>query len=382
MMGPMRRKQVAGHLQGMADRRGLSGHGVPGRYAGPALVAAAVAFVAVASTLVWPLHESVGPSVNTKGPADSTALPPAVAARQARSDQKQGYWERVRIGKHGMYGNISCGSRTFCAGFYGPRKVVFFNGKSWGSPQNVGAEINSLTCVHEFCIAPFVDYSTPGVGGVLYYKNGTWTKVQIGDGSIGRSDVGSCVTETFCVLTDPFSGTAWVYDGTNWTQYPDLTRSGLWSPTCPTTSFCMAASAATMGSASYVQRFDGTSWSQRQHIDNGDSLEVSCASVTFCMASDQLGRYLTYNGDHWSNPKPFSQNRSGTVWPLSCVPRRYCVASPQTGGLAVYRSGDWRTFKELPIHSGWGQVSCASRRLCVAVDYRRKHNYSYVHFAL
>ena len=102
------------------------------------------------------------------------------------------------------------------------------------------------------------------------------------------------------------------------------------SVSCPSDSFCMAASAPAVDASGNALIYNGSSWSAPAHLSTESMNSVSCAPGTsFCIALSD-GSYYTTNGTTWSNATSFDPGKPSV---LSCASATYCMI---TDGSTVF----------------------------------------------
>lgn len=154
------------------------------------------------------------------------------------------------------------------------------------------------------------------------------------------------------VAVVPFASSAFATGG--WSPPAGIAPSigGLYSVSCPTTTFCVAAGGSTDG---YVQTYNGATWSAPHDIDaasNGfDS--VSCPTASFCMAVDGSGDAYTYTSGTWTGPS--SVDPGTALNAVDCTSSSFCVADDGAGNAFIY-TGAWSS--ATPVGSGLNAISC------------------------
>ena len=185
----------------------------------------------------------------------------------------------------------------------------------------------------------------------------------------------SCATVSFCVDVGESSGSATVFDGTNWADAGPVVNDGwLLGVSCPTTTFCVAVGLHPSPSdpstpEGDVVYYNGTSWSKPVELAGTSGIvAVSCASVTWCMAAGgtTTGQPVafTFNGKRWSDaavPADYVQS-------LSCPSARFCAAAEENEDLQYFHGTTWSTpFAAAGSSADLLTVSCSSTTYCLAV---------------
>lgn len=269
--------------------------------------------------------------------------------------------------------SISCTSFSFCAAVggwsYGGADATVFDGHSWTAPQELGAldGLASVSCASTtYCVAV-------GSGGAYVYDGAVWSPLPTIAGLDGFLSSVSCVSDSFCVAIGNFEGspdssTAYVLDGTSWTQ-SDLLSASVNYPavSCYSANFCAA-----VGTGGAVL-WNGVAWTDEPPtLPTFDALlVVSCPSASSCVAIDSNGAAWTINGSVWTSQPVFSDSSPTSV---SCSSSTSCVAASAEGQIATYGGTAW-TLVISPTDPPVGDsespdlaVSCSDQTFCAAVD--------------
>lgn len=184
------------------------------------------------------------------------------------------------------------------------------------------------------------------------------------------AEVISCPSTTFC-LTVGASGGADIYRSGRWTKGPPVPVTGQPAGlSCVSATFCILTDiqeGPTETTDATV--FDGTRWSAPVTIDQGASdwvVSLSCASSTICMATDYSGRAIRYSSGTWSKPQAMPLTDMAAV---SCPPgSSTCIA---TDGFkwSRYQNGTWSAASDVPNGFGIAGLSCQAASYCVATGY-------------
>ena len=257
---------------------------------------------------------------------------------------------------------LSCvTATTFCMGLDGSGNLFSYDGTAWSPAGNVSETTLSCTSA-TFCMAM-------GNDRFQIFDGSTWTPVQlpkIGEGF--DTSALSCVSSTFCVAVgsvanDTSSGTAMVFDGTNWSSPVDLDQNRLETLSCGSVTLCTA-----IDQFGNVLNFNGSSWSTASTLfptGNRNNYAVSCAA-SFCIASGGF-YWATFDGTSWGLPQ---YDVLVALQSISCVTSSFCVGvgSVSWGGNAwIYDGTSWSAPTEMDS-AQMSYVSCASTISCVATD--------------
>ena len=229
---------------------------------------------------------------------------------------------------------------------------------------NTGANTNNLysvSCVTaSFCVATGT-YNN-GVTAqtlVLQWDGTAWTVMPSPNAGANANVLNSvsCVTASFCVATGTYNNgvTAQTlvlqWDGTAWTVMPSPNAgtnanvlSVLYSVSCVTASFCVAAGNYDNGVAgqTLVLQWDGTAWtvmpSPNTGTDSNFLYSVSCVNASFCVATGAYGYVfnrsasqtlvLQWDGTAWTvMPSPNTGTDDNALNSVLCVTASSCVAT-------------------------------------------------------
>ncbi len=288
--------------------------------------------------------------------------------------------------------SVSCPDSSFCAATDALGDVLFYNGSSWTSPNDVSSYGEQLVLGSVSCASSSLCIATDG-RKVMNWNGNTWSTSDIlatgGYGGGGTASV-SCPITTFCMVVDAIDGGgldgyyAASWNGSSWTtsqQVGSSGYSGTPSVSCPSANFCAALAPAlftwsgsttwkaasvpssysanslscdsstycmTVGfnSASgsgYAEYWNGTTWSAAGSGSWPDSLysDLSCPAGTsnFCMATSS-GDAWTWNGASWSSTPDSVDSGANVSWvPVSCPTTTFCVAVDSLGNAASWNSG-------------------------------------------
>ncbi|HTR90851.1 MAG TPA: hypothetical protein VMI73_03830 [Trebonia sp.] len=267
---------------------------------------------------------------------------------------------------------VSCASAGLCAAVDRSGHALLYNG-SWSAPTTLSdSPMNDVSCARgtSFCMALS--------NGSYYTTDGTaWSGAQVLDKA--TPSVLSCASATSCMVTD--GSTIFVLKGTSWTSspVPGGPKHGFtYAVSCPARSFCMAVD----WSGAYLT-YNGETWSAPQTISSVASAvdAVSCTSPSFCMAVDASnanglgGHVFIFDGQSWK-----SEGQDGLpLSSVSCTDPSFCeMLSYGTSSGGVYTAtwngtsignGSLDTWLGFGPQPGQGEVSCASRTFCAAVDH-------------
>ena len=249
-----------------------------------------------------------------------------------------------------------------------------------GQPSGVAGSFNAISCVSSTsCVALGRDSYAAGLAGLAARWNGrVWSAMRAPPKAI---DAVSCVSRRVCVAVGEGAAR---WDGSRWSaerlQDPGGGGVSLTSVSCVSRRECFAAGQAdTSGPGiGVLEHWSGGRWTvQRASVgeDTGfdsSSVTVSCASARRCVA---IVRQITYDpanpafsttwfADLW-NGHTWSTMRAPAVQSISCVPD--LCASIGDGRAAVLDRRGWHVDRSARSPQFGASVSCASRRMCVAV---------------
>jgi hypothetical protein len=271
--------------------------------------------------------------------------------------------------------SVSCASAAFCVAVGVAGQAVIYSNGTWSAPSTLNNEtpMDAVSCVPgtSFCMAL-------SDGSYFTTDGTTWTLGANFDP--GNPSVLSCVSATDCMVTDGRDVFVVNASATTWTtaQAPGGPLHGFpYSISCPTATFCLAVD----WSGAYLV-YNGKTWSSPKSVSTlADAVDsVSCLSATFCMAVDASdrnglgGNVFVFNGRSWTwvaqDGLPLSS--------VSCTSTTYCemlsygsdgsVYSAFWNGTNVYNTQALDTYQGFGTAPGQGELSCASRNFCVAVD--------------
>lgn len=321
--------------------------------------------------------------------------------------------------------SVDCVSDSFCMavghandGISDRTLVLRWDGDSWSilpSPNASPSQqsLKSVTCEStSFCIAVGFSFGGSGLEALVLLWDGTdWSIVpglSTAPGTTTSLHSVSCVSTSSCVAvgniwSGPVSQTLVArWDGAVWTQVsspntaPTLNNS-LFSVSCVTESFCMAAGNHSDGASSMtlVLEWNGTTWTKvaspspwryDSPTQNDGLTSVVCTSTTSCVAVGAFGfnsarttLVLGWNGVEWTqvdSPDP-SIYRS-PLSSVSCANESSCAAvgnsrfpeDPLDHALVIWSGSTWIE-ADTPVDgaSVLSGVSCLSPSSCIGVGH-------------
>lgn len=216
----------------------------------------------------------------------------------------------------GVFGQISCTSRTFCA-----------DTGSTGITRTGGPDLDRVR---------FDSLSPKDVEFV------------------------SCVDRHFCMALDD-RGFAYRWNGSSWQRrtaiVPAQYTTGL---SCPSVALCVSVDLDGVAT-----RRDGSSVTVTRVDPLADLTAVSCPTEAFCAAVDDAGRGFVYRDGTWSAPSAIS---SVALTAVSCSSPQSCVAVG--GGDAVEWTGSgWGPESSIAPGDTLRGVSCPTASTCYADGY-------------
>jgi hypothetical protein len=279
----------------------------------------------------------------------------------------------------------SCPTTKFCmaAGFYTqtnglPDQTLIekWNGTSWSivnSPDvsGVSNDLTSVSCVSaSFCMAAGYTFNSSFVEQTLVEKwNGTsWSIVTSPDTGASEDNFlwgVSCPATSFCMadgyyndasgnqltLIEKWAGGTWSISASpNPSPAASPALDSLWSVSCVSSKFCMAAGDYWNTSdvqQNLIEKWTGAKWLIVKSPDTSTALEnglyagVSCASTSFCMdatfaaSTSGFNQTLTleWAGTSWKivPSKNTSSSQDNQVQATSCPTTSFCLAVGQFG---------------------------------------------------
>ncbi len=272
---------------------------------------------------------------------------------------------------------LSCATSQFCIAVdtYGNGK--HFDGSIWTADNSVAAWFviwarsgHVLSCTQDQSC-----YLLDAAGGGYQYSNSFWHgRTWVGPYTGNASSI-SCV-QTHCTAADRY-GNVWTTDDASLTSAPQIidynAQGSLWGRTsvsCVSVTFC--AMTDMLGGAA---TFNGSYWSAGYQGDTGDSRTdgpvISCVSATFCAGVDDAGHAFFYQGSHtWSTPVTIDSHSSSTngLAAISCASANFCVAGSRYPTAYVWNGTSWSATPTPP--ASINSISCPKVNFCVAVGYQ------------
>ncbi|MET8311356.1 cutinase family protein [Micromonospora sp. NPDC005173] len=272
---------------------------------------------------------------------------------------------------------LSCATSQFCIAVdtYGNGKR--FDGTTWTADNWVGAWFvirahsgHVLSCARDQSC-----YLLDATGGGYQYSNGSWGGHTWVGPYTGNASSISCV-KTHCTAADRY-GNVWTTDDASLTSAPQVAdrkaQGSLWGRTsvsCVSATFC--AMTDMLGGAA---TFNGSYWSDGYQGDTGDSRTdgpvISCVSATFCAGVDDAGHAFFYRGSNsWSAPVTIDSHSSSSngLGAISCASPTFCVAGSRYPTAYVWNGTSWTATPTPP--AGINSISCPKVNFCVAVGYQ------------
>ncbi|HZZ97606.1 MAG TPA: hypothetical protein VFE19_11335 [Jatrophihabitantaceae bacterium] len=252
----------------------------------------------------------------------------------------------------GRLAALQCPSTSWCLGINSSGRWTRLVHSRWTKRSSFGTRTVELSCPSTgFCI------STDSAGGVYAYRHGRWHARHKIDATFPLVDV-SCLSRSFCAAVT-YSGDSVIRAAGRWQrpQPTDPAFGSLADVSCPTRAFCAA-----VDFSGGQLHFNRSRWSAPKRVPREpDALQsVSCPSVSFCMAVSDIG-YTTRTQHTWAAP---TRLHSG-IFEVSCASRRFCVASTFDDELLRYDGQGWRKITNTDV----GALSCAARsNFCMAIS--------------
>jgi hypothetical protein len=206
----------------------------------------------------------------------------------------------------------------------------------------------------------------------------------VGVGTFLPLNQGSCLTTTFCVVSNTqgnvFTSTNPTGGSVAWNGKNVGTASDINDVSCPSTTLCVAvddggnvitSTNANAGSPAG----SGATWTIAA-IDAGfDVRDVSCPTTTLCVAVDAVGRVITSTNPTggaaaWTNK--FTVGAAGAFYRIDCPTTTLCVAVDGAGEVATSMNptagpGAWGV-TDIDGTTALFSVDCSNAFLCVAGD--------------
>jgi hypothetical protein len=291
-----------------------------------------------------------------------------------------GRWTgQATVDKSGELDVVSCPTTSFCAAVGMGKDVVTWQHGRWKAPVYLPAALQpyNLSCTSAtFCLAADTNST------VWRYNGATWATVASLPGATPVLGL-SCASPTFCVAaviptTDknghPTSSALFTFNGSQWSAVKSWSgnSAGWESVSCPSAKFCMVSD--TFGD---LAAFNGKSWRELQTPYSFRGWSVVCTSATFCVSPVQPkgpgpSGVVSFNGLRWTYHQLLPSDGPTGNGPLiigaSCAPRsKFCLATTSNGRVFSYDGTQWSRSGIIGGISP-NDVSCASVRLCMAVD--------------
>ena len=243
---------------------------------------------------------------------------------------------------------LSCPSATFCLAADIHGLLWRYNGRTWAaikSPSAVAEGILGLSCASPtFCavaVEPTTDKSAHYTSSGLVTFNGSqWTDVKTWTGDTANWQGISCPTAKFCLLSDQNRHLA-TFNGKTGRQLKSLATWGD-SVSCASADLCLIdayINAAVYPVKSGVQIFNGRSLTYHNlssggFVSGGVIDDVACApGSTFCVATTAAGRSFSYDGGQWSKASIIG-GKVPSPYDVSCASAKLCLAVDGTNDAA------------------------------------------------
>jgi hypothetical protein len=283
----------------------------------------------------------------------------------------------------------SCNSASLCVGFDDAGRILTSTdpaggGSTWSaySVESGDHQIEAVACPSvSLCVATdnagnVLTSTDPGGGGP------TWTSVSVGDGDLTQLQ---CPSTTLCVASDvafdniytstnPAGGqSAWSSDQFNYDA--DGYSSWLDDMVCPSTSLCVALGQTSLGTTDLLMSTDpagGSGTWYATSIGNGDSLyDLTCPSASFCAAASSTDFWVSTDPaqgvSSWS-----SSSTPESISFLQCPLTLLCVEMNGSGEVStLVGPGSSGSTWSAPVQTALTApdfLSCPTSSLCVAAD--------------
>jgi len=245
--------------------------------------------------------------------------------------------------------------------------VYAYNGSGWSAPTRVaGSELLSVSCSGSSTCA--MDASS----GYVWRLSGANSFSYHLEQPHGFLTSVSCHGTSFCAAVDQY-GSALLYNGSTWTA-PQPVEPGvpLIAVSCPSSSFCMAidGGADPIDGSDYYLYGNGA-WGIGG-FSYADLASLACTSRTFCVGLTSKGKNLyakTWDGSVWSNPELIDSHGTPLTGEVSCASREFCIAVDSAGNFALFDGINWSGATAVAGQSGGlAAISCPAYQDCTAID--------------
>ncbi len=264
--------------------------------------------------------------------------------------------------------SVSCATTTYCVAV-GPAGAYLFNGQQWSQlPAIAGLNgfLTSVSCASDsFCVAMGNFDGSPETSTAYVLDGTTWSQ-SVPLSASSEYPAVSCQSESWCMAV---GAGAELWNGISWTSVaPALPEFDLLTVvSCPDASTCTA-----MDSDGSAWTFDNGAWTSEPVFTNLSSTSISCVSATSCVASDVHSDIATLGGSTWTDGpsplEPVSGTEGGPSLAISCSDATFCAAVDDGGNVWYDNFGTWTTSARQVIDNASLDLSCVSQSFCMAVD--------------
>ncbi len=269
---------------------------------------------------------------------------------------------------------------------------------SWSSPTlSKLFTLQSISCIPpggEFtCVANASVTSGPNeyLAMSTVLDHGDWTPVDgVGPTNLSTLSDPVCSKPSFCLAVgtenrsaaDPAGTVAWLtFDGDEWDPVSDRVPVPFGPYACASPHYCVVVDDGTaLTPIAAAAAFDGSTWSQL--VPSSAALAkpldgLSCVAVTHtCIAVGGTPGSPVAERIDGANAQPLSPPPGNMLDAISCPAITFCMAVGETGATVAFDplTGEWgipQTAWSAGSPGAGGplsSVSCASQRLCVALD--------------
>ncbi len=235
-----------------------------------------------------------------------------------------------------------------------------------------GVGLTSISCIQSECFAADdsgrLVYSTNATSSSI--QNSTWAVIGLDSGSSFNSI--TCPSTSFCVAASSNGSIYYSSSPTTFSyiQVPIDPTSSIESLSCPSINLCVGGDAN--GNIVYSTTPASSSWTV-QNVDSTNAiLAISCPSINLCVGGDANGN-IVYSTTPTSTTSNFltALNDSGnSILSVSCLSSDFCLAGDSLGNVIYSSSPSSTSWTKYSIDGflKLDAISCISTSSCIFVD--------------